>query len=563
MIGVGGLYDRGKQVTRLAVRFFLMAAVGGALACIQYVSPPTEATVSQQLAAVEGLYADTRDLYFALTVAEAGGSGRSGKGVSVTELRGSWEALRDRASERLAAIDPEALGGEDRRAWESMRQNLTGDSPPSIPETEPCPGEKAAWPGDAASLAAVLQRCRERAASALVVGRDPAQLGTILTRLGSDTSRTQRKALFEALRPLWEEANGANTPLGPWRQLQRLQATRWRAEGLPSELAARSLGMTSAQLEPALVAMLEAWRRQIPDSLVEPWDWWFVHGVAGRRLSRGLTVRELDRITEAYYASFGASPMTLGVRFDLTPRAGKSLETEAYFGGLSRRTRDGPQGAEPVVLASFREGGFAHLAELLGATGRAIHMMAIDTRPAFADLPDSRAFSEALAQLSAMEAYEGAWQVKFLGDSAQLGESLRLKYSHVMFDVSLALFELRLQRDPSRDPNAEWASIAERYLRIVPHPEWSWWAMDGSVVSHPGVATSRALGAMVAADLRAEVLTRRKGFVAGGPALYDWLAKELYQYGRSRPSREVLERFTGHTAGPGALIQEVTRIRQP
>ncbi|MBC7894972.1 MAG: hypothetical protein H7066_06150, partial [Cytophagaceae bacterium] len=319
-------------------------------------------------------------------------------------------------------------------------------------------------------------------------------------------------------------------------------------------------GIAGTRVEPILLELLDAWRAQQPPALVEPWDWYFANGAASRRLSARVPLRELERLTEAYYAAIGASPRSLGVHFDLAPREGKSPVAFTQFGGLPRRGRTGMRGADPWVVATYREGGLGNLVELLHETGHAIHIAAIETRPAFADWPDSDPFTEALADVPALEAYEGAWQVKYLGDSARTAESLREKYAGVMMDVAWALFEVRMHRDPGRDPNVTWTEITEQYLRIAPHPEWSWWAMRGQLVESPGYLMNYALGAMVTADLRARVREQRGGFTPGGPKLYPWLSDHLYRFGLGRSSRQVIEDVLGRPVGPDGIVRDLQRI---
>ena len=534
--------------------------LGGA-ACIQYISPPTEASAAQRFADAERLYGDARDLYFRVYVTEANGSGHSTRGVSLTELRGSYEALRDRALERLNALDRERLGNEDQRALDLMRTNLAPDSSAPAPDAKSCTfaadeGARTAW----GVFAERVYGCYGRQQSRVVTPSDTADRLTVLSRLGNDTSSARRQALWLALRPVWESVNGTNTSGSPWRQLVRVSAARWRTQGSPVDAAARSLGIDPAHTDELLTTMLDAWRRQLPGELVEPWDWYYANSAASRRLSPRVPVRELERTTEAYYASFGASPRRLGVQYDLVPRAGKTPVAFTQFGGLPRQSRQGPHGADPFVFATYREGGLGNLVELLHETGHAIHIAAVNARPAFADWPDSDPLTEALADVPALEAYEGPWQVKYLGDSARTAESLREKYSGVMMDVAWALFELRMHQDPERDPNVVWTDITERYLHIAPHPEWSWWAMRGQLVNSPGYMMNYALGAMLVADIRSRVAERKGGFVRGGPKLYGWLADELYRFGRAKASRDVLAQFLGRPVGPEGVVRDVERI---
>jgi Zn-dependent M32 family carboxypeptidase len=127
-------------------------------------------------------------------------------------------------------------------------------------------------------------------------------------------------------------------------------------------------------------------------------------------------------------------------------------------------------------------------------------------------------------------------------------------------DVAWALFELRVHRDPAADPNAVWTDITRDYLHIAPHPEWSWWAMRGQLVESPGYMMNYALGALIAAELRAKIRAERGTFSRPDPKMYDWLADRLYRWGLERPSREVLEGFLGHPLGTAAIVADISRL---
>ncbi|MBC7896438.1 MAG: hypothetical protein H7066_13570, partial [Cytophagaceae bacterium] len=220
--------------------------VGGLLtlaACVQYISPPTEASVAQRFAEAERLYADARDLYFKVYVTEANGTGRSAQGVPLAALQGSYEALRERALERLAALDPGDFGDEDRRAYDAMQAALARDSTVAGESRAPsCAGADAG----AATFRALADRiyaCYGREQSRVVVPGETVDRLTVLSRLGTDTSSARRRALFLSLRPVWESVNGTNAPDSPWRRLVALSAARWRAVGSPVDAAAASLGI--------------------------------------------------------------------------------------------------------------------------------------------------------------------------------------------------------------------------------------------------------------------------------------------------------------------------------
>jgi len=177
------------------------------------------------------------------------------------------------------------------------------------------------------------------------------------------------------------------------------------------------------------------------------------------------------------------------------------------------------------------------------------------------DWPDNDTFTEALADFPAMELYEPAWQIRFLGDSVTLAESLRAKYAGIVFDVAWGLFELRMDRNPSQDPNQLWTDITSTYFRIRPHPEWSWWAMRGQLIDGPGYLVNYAIGAIITADLRARMRTLRGPFIASDSTWYPWASDQIYRFGLERPSLTVLEQFLGRPLAPEAILADMERAK--
>jgi oligoendopeptidase F len=214
----------------------------------------------------------------------------------------------------------------------------------------------------------------------------------------------------------------------------------------------------------------------------------------------------------------------------------------------------------PWVSASYLAGGFDNLTELLHETGHAIHIAGIRTRPAFVDWPDDDTFTEALADVAAAEAFEPFWQITFLGDSIPLARALRAKYAWTAMDMAWALFEIRIHREPGADPNAVWTAITSEYLRIRPHPEWSWWAMRGQLIDSPGYLVNYAIGAFVTADIRHRIQQLKGPMMDADSTLYPWLVAQLYQFGGERPSARVLEDFLGRRLSAMALLADLDRI---
>jgi len=191
----------------------------------------------------------------------------------------------------------------------------------------------------------------------------------------------------------------------------------------------------------------------------------------------------------------------------------------------------------------------------LHETGHAIHIAGIRTRPAFSDWPDADLFTEAIADLADGEAYDGRWQLRYFGDSAAPADNRRAAYFGVMMDACWSLFEARMQRDPALDPNAVWTALTSRYLRVVPHPELSWWAMRGQLIDVPGYLVNYALGAFVAADLRARIVQLHGPFTLGDTTWYGFVREHVYRFGLERSARRVMEDFLGRPVTADALLQ--------
>jgi hypothetical protein len=246
----------------------------------------------------------------------------------------------------------------------------------------------------------------------------------------------------------------------------------------------------------------------------------------------------------------------LRVHFDLEPRDGKDPVAFTTFGARAPVI-------EPWIFTAYRTGGLDNLNELLHETGHAVHLAAIHTRPAFRDWPDSDPFTEAVADVVALDVYEPVWQQRWLGDSVPLADGLRGRYGGIVLDMTWALFEARMLRDPSADPNEVWARLTSEYLRIRPHPELSWWAMRGQLVDAPGYMMNYAAGALLIAAIRDRIRERHGPFTAGDLTWYGWVAPRLYRFGRERSTRDVVQEFLGGPVTPQPLLRDLARMRPP
>jgi hypothetical protein len=514
------------------------------------------------LTAVEQAWLEFRTLHDQLRLTRNLGATISPRGVPADSLtrRLSRESLRLQAM--LKQIQPARISPEDARAFTLLTRQLAeleaevffqppDDTPEDCREALP---EALSWaPLD--SLSARTFACYGQAARRIVVDRDTLDRLSILGLLGRTDDPERRRRLFLALEPVWRSVNGDDAQGSPYRAMVRLRRARWAASEAPFVERARGLGVASDTLEGWLVAVLEAWRGIMPDSLVEPWDFYYRTGEASRRLSSRIPLDSLRPLTERYYRSLGADPARLGVRYDLVPRPGKYPISFTDFGARTP--------IEPWIFTSYRIGGLDNLAELLHEVGHAVHLGAIRTRGAYTDWPDSDTFTEAIADIAALELYEPEWQRRFLGSAAPLSSSLRAKYAGIVLDVAWSLLEIRAHRYPEQSPNQIWTELTRDYLRVRPHPEWSWWAMRGQLVNSPGYMLNYAFGAILIADLRAQLIASHGEFTTGDPGWYRWVAERLFRFGRERAALQVVESFLGRGVSVAPLLADLSRARLP
>lgn len=484
----------------------------------------------------ERAFRDWRTLGDRCDVTAARGAAADLDGALLTRLCERRDAARGAVSVLLERVGD--VSASDAAALAVMREVV---------------GAPVAADGDGAREA--LYAAFGQAAAALPFEGETLDRLTILGRLAREDDRERRRRLFFALAPLWRAVNGDASAASPWRRLLPESARAWRERGSPADAGIRGLGVEPVTMEAWLLRLLEAWRDHVAVP-GEPWDWWHAAGHASRTLSPSVPHGRLRAINDAYHAALGAKPDAIGIRYDLDPRPGKTPVAFTTYGSRER--------PEAWVFATYAEGGFDNLVELLHETGHGLHVVAtFAARPAFRDWPDSDPFTEGVGDLLAHEAYEPAWQRRWLTAEVTVADGIRARYAGVVLDVAWALFELRMHRAPESDPNAVWTAITHEYLQIAPHPEISWWALRGQLVESPGYMANYAAGAFVTAALRARVRAVRGGGALRGedPGLYAWLSRELLRFGRARPAADVLREFLGAPVDAGALLADLARAR--
>jgi hypothetical protein len=550
----------------------LTLTLGIAAALAACSSPaPVPGPAPAELGVAESLYADLRSIRDRIDVTlEAGGAGAKPFAALVL----SHNALRDDLVKRLATIDSAGLPEQDARALGIMRRALARELGPvaaplasaeRAPEREPAcdydPRTVAAAPSGLDSLRKRIYACYGWAQSHLMAEGDTTDRLSIFGALGRTEGPDLRRKLFLRLQPVWRSVNRDNQPGSPYRLLiAREVKDRGNAEP-PAAEQARASGVPPDSLERWLLQILETWREVNPDSVIEPWDWFYRTGLTSRALGLRVSLERLSTLNREVYRSLGADPRALDVQYDLAPREAKTPVAYSTFGARPRFINGGWRPGQPWVFATYRTGGLDNLNELLHETGHAVHIAAIRSRPAFTDWPDSDPFTEAVADFVALDVYEPAWQQHWLGDSVPLADGLRSRYGGIVLDVAWALFEMRMQRDPAADPNQVWTTLTRDYLRIRPHPEISWWAMRGQLVDSPGYMMNYAAGSILIAAIRARTREVHGPFLTGDSSWYSWVAPRLYRFGLERPTRQVIEDFLGGPISPAALLADMRRMK--
>jgi hypothetical protein len=522
-----------------------------------------DATHAEFLAQAEARFLDFLDADSAIGIIDSG---------LVVEYEGrdraGWEAERKthhaQLTAALAALDKAALPPADANALAAMRVTLADHADPSAATANDLAGPNCTDAGrtdlDYAQLRAALVSCfRELGNNISFEGRT-IDRGTALQLLHEIEEPGRRRRLFDAFKPLWDALNAGNTPASPWRRMIRMATEDAAKNGSQIDAAARAIGVTTADVESWLIQILEAWRDANPKRMVEPWDYRYRIGEANRTLAQALTADRFLPINKRFYADLGADLDQLKVLFDLAEREDKSPLAYSDFLKRGRGGENGWQRPRARIVGRYPVGGLFSINELVHENGHAVHVSAIETRPAFMDWPDT-IFTEAFADVPSWSVYEKSWQQRYLGQTTGQDDSLRLLYGLTALDVAWSLFELRMLRDPAQDPNLLWTDITREYLRILPHAEVPWWALRVQLASEPGYMVNYGLGAVLTAEIRAATRAAIGPFDAGNANWYGWLSERLLRYGSERSTQRLMQEFLGRPLSPAAVLAEIRRIR--
>jgi hypothetical protein len=516
---------------------------------------------SQQVSTVEYLYAEVSDANTILATLDSGVLG-SYQGKD----RAAWHKVylkgRAQLGKELEGLPSSGLSDADTRAIVAMRKQadaFTGGGALFSPAAK-CQDRSRK---DIAyeDLKAALVACFVEIGNALSFEGGKINRVSALDLLHETSDPGRRKAVFLAFVPLWQALNGNDEPDSPYRRMIAGAAAATAKSGSEIDNAARDVGIDPAELERWLVQILEAWRESSGDAMVEPWDFRFRGGEADRLLEPYIPREALLPLNYRFYRDLGVDLKQMGTLYDLAPRPDKAALAYTEFVTHGRMVDGAWRPTVARVSAPYERGGLFVLNELTHENGHVVNITAIRNRPAFVDWP-SDLFAEAFADVPAWSTYEPAWQRRYLGGhEAPQQLSLRALYSVVMLDMAWSLFEVRMFRAPTTDPNALWTEITSHYLRIVPHPEFSWWAVRVQLADLPGYMVNYGFGAILTAEMRAHIIEALGPFDTGNARWYGWLSEHLLRYGSERDTRTLMQGFLGRPSSPRALLEQIRHLK--
>ena len=247
---------------------------------------------SKDVAASETLYADLADSYSVISTIDSGlFATYRGKD------RAAWVHLysenRRQLAEKLSTISASGLSPLDARALDVMKRHLHDDLPEQF-NGQNAPSEHCQ---DArrqdlslAALEGALDSCFVELGNALEFEGKRITRVSALGMLEEINEEERRKKLFYAFEPLWNAVDGKHDAASPYRRLLPLVVAAAEGHGTEGrgtwvDSAAKTIGVSSPEVERWLEQILDTWRQVDGGQMVEPWNYFYRGGEAARLLS--------------------------------------------------------------------------------------------------------------------------------------------------------------------------------------------------------------------------------------------------------------------------------------
>src|SRR5258705_4873701 len=268
------------------------------------------------LTAAESTYADLNDSNSVVGAIDSG-LFASFRGKDRAAWNQEFQASREALAKQLAAVDARGLSRADARVLEILRTKLK-----AFAEDPASEGSQSGRCADATNgafstkaLSSSLVGCFTEIANILEFEGSRIDRASALTQLHELDDPARRKALFYAFQPLWRAVNGNNEPDSSYRRLIAQAAADARTAGRPIEAAARTVGVTSGELEQWLVRILETWSDVTRGEVAEPWDYRYAAGAADRVVASHMAGQALLGLDRPFYRGLGTDLRKVGGTF--------------------------------------------------------------------------------------------------------------------------------------------------------------------------------------------------------------------------------------------------------
>ena len=308
-------FASGPPCAALILSFVLAAAVLSHAALAAAEAHPASSQARDP--SVESSFLELRELGDRIRTREA-------RAEDATPERTAYPALQS----AVAALLPDSAGA----SAEAMRSAFARgemDLPPapsadgaSVSGCEKAPARDAPL----AALRSWTYACYGLAANAIAIDGRVTDRLTLLADMARSPDPARRRHLLEAMQPMFRTINGDGGEQSPFRRMQPMVAAEWRAGGSPVADNLRALGLDEAQLEPWLVAVLQAWSELTTGDDLEPWDYEYAGNPVERQLGARVPLGRLREINDAFHASLGADIAALNIHYDIERRPGNRVK---------------------------------------------------------------------------------------------------------------------------------------------------------------------------------------------------------------------------------------------